>query len=90
VDFTFAMTVVHETPGGEWFFKQFAETMKPGASLLLAEPAGHVKEPAADAGLVAAGPSCNAATPNCAAQENRLRRQLMNFQFPQRSREEIL
>ena len=56
------MTVVHETPGGEWFFRQVAETMKPGTSLLLAEPAGHVKEPAfaaelaaaADAGLVAA------------------------------------
>jgi SAM-dependent methyltransferase len=62
VDFTFAMAVVHETPGAEWFFKQVTEAMKPGATLLLAEPAGHVKEPeftaelkaAADAGLVPA------------------------------------
>jgi 2-polyprenyl-3-methyl-5-hydroxy-6-metoxy-1,4-benzoquinol methylase len=44
VDFVLAMAVVHETPGASWFFGQVAEAMKPGATLLLAEPSGHVKE----------------------------------------------
>ncbi len=54
VDFTLAMAVVHETPGDAWFFSQVAEAMKPGATLLLAEPAGHVKESAFTAELEAA------------------------------------
>lgn len=54
VDFTFAMAVVHETPGPAWFFNQVAETMKPGATLLLAEPRGHVKEAEFAAELAAA------------------------------------
>jgi ubiquinone/menaquinone biosynthesis C-methylase UbiE len=44
VDFTLAMAVVHETPGADWFFGQVGPAMKPGASLLLAEPSGHVTE----------------------------------------------
>lgn len=44
VDFTFAMAVVHETPGAAWFFNQVADAMKPGGTMLLAEPSGHVKD----------------------------------------------
>lgn len=44
VDFTLAMAMVHETPSNDWFFGQVAEAMKPGANLLLAEPAGHVTD----------------------------------------------
>jgi len=44
VDFTFAMAVVHETPGPERFFNQIAEATKPGGAIFLAEPAGHVNE----------------------------------------------
>jgi SAM-dependent methyltransferase len=43
VDFTLAMAVVHEMPSSSRFFAEVAEAMKPGATLLLAEPAGHVK-----------------------------------------------
>ena len=42
VDFVLAFAVVHETPSAEGFFAEAARAMKPGASLLLAEPAGHV------------------------------------------------
>jgi ubiquinone/menaquinone biosynthesis C-methylase UbiE len=44
VDFALAMAVVHETPSNDWFFGQVAEAMKPGAILLLVEPAGHVTD----------------------------------------------
>jgi len=54
VDFTLAMAVVHEMPSPEWFFKQAAEATKPGGTLLLAEPAGHVKPEAFQAELDAA------------------------------------
>jgi 2-polyprenyl-3-methyl-5-hydroxy-6-metoxy-1,4-benzoquinol methylase len=43
VDFVLAMAVVHEMPSSSRFFAEVAEAMKPGASLLLAEPSGHVK-----------------------------------------------
>ncbi len=43
VDFAFAFAVVHEAPNTESFFLQIAQCLKPGGSLLLAEPAGHVK-----------------------------------------------
>ncbi len=46
VDFTLAMAVVHETPGAAWFFKQVSEATKPGGTVLLAEPSGHVKDAA--------------------------------------------
>ncbi len=54
VDFTLAMAVVHEMPSAAWFFDQAAEAMKPGATLLLAEPSGHVKQPEFEAELEAA------------------------------------
>lgn len=54
VDFALAMAVVHETPGASWFFNQVSEAMKPDGTLLLAEPAGHVKEDAFAAELEAA------------------------------------
>ncbi len=61
VDFTLAMAVVHEMPSATRFFAEAAATMKPGATLLLAEPSGHVKanefeeelKAAAEAGLTA-------------------------------------
>jgi ubiquinone/menaquinone biosynthesis C-methylase UbiE len=45
VDFTLAFAVVHEFPDQRRFFTEVAEVSKPGATLLLAEPRGHVKEP---------------------------------------------
>ncbi|HET9698701.1 MAG TPA: methyltransferase domain-containing protein [Terriglobales bacterium] len=44
VDFTLAFAVVHEFPSAEKFFAEAAAASKPGATLLLAEPTGHVKE----------------------------------------------
>ena len=43
VDFALAYAVVHEMPDAARFFRQVAAALKPGAHLLLAEPAGHVK-----------------------------------------------
>jgi tRNA A58 N-methylase Trm61 len=43
VDFTLAMAVVHEMPSASRLFAEAAAAMKPGATLLLAEPSGHVK-----------------------------------------------
>jgi 2-polyprenyl-3-methyl-5-hydroxy-6-metoxy-1,4-benzoquinol methylase len=51
VDFVLAMAVVHEMPSSRRFFAEVAETMKPGATLLLAEPSGHVKQDAFEAEL---------------------------------------
>jgi len=44
VDFTLAFAVVHEMPSSESFFSEVARASKPGASVLFAEPAGHVKQ----------------------------------------------
>lgn len=44
VDFAFAFAVVHELPSTETFFTEVAHVLKPGARVLLAEPAGHVKD----------------------------------------------
>jgi ubiquinone/menaquinone biosynthesis C-methylase UbiE len=44
LDFVFAFAVVHELPSAAFFFAEAARAMKPGAALLLAEPAGHVSE----------------------------------------------
>ena len=60
VDFALAFAMVHELPDEVRFFSQMAAALKPGASLLLVEPGGHVKPDefdaelkiAADAGLV--------------------------------------
>lgn len=43
VDFTLAFAVVHEMPSSQLFFGEVAQASKPGASVLFAEPAGHVK-----------------------------------------------
>ncbi len=42
VDFTLAFAMVHEMPAPGPFFAQAAAVSKPGARLLLVEPAGHV------------------------------------------------
>jgi ubiquinone/menaquinone biosynthesis C-methylase UbiE len=44
VDFTLAFFMVHEMPSTSRFFAEAAEAMKPGATLLLSEPPGHVKK----------------------------------------------
>ncbi len=43
-DFVLAFAVVHELPAAASFFREAARAMKTGASLLLAEPAGHIGE----------------------------------------------
>jgi SAM-dependent methyltransferase len=42
VDFTLAFAMVHEMPSASRFFGEAAEVSKPGSTLLLAEPRGHV------------------------------------------------
>ena len=54
VDFTPALAVVHELPSAERFFTEAAKASKPGAGLLIAEPAGHVKTADFEAQLQAA------------------------------------
>jgi len=44
IDFVFAGFVVHEMPAAASFFAEATKAMKPGATLLLAEPAGDVSE----------------------------------------------
>jgi SAM-dependent methyltransferase len=54
VDFTLAFAVVHELPSASRFFTEVAQASKPGAGLLLVEPAGHVTEAEFQAELEAA------------------------------------
>jgi ubiquinone/menaquinone biosynthesis C-methylase UbiE len=42
VDFALVFAMVHEVPRQDAFFAETAQALKPGASLLLAEPSGHV------------------------------------------------
>jgi SAM-dependent methyltransferase len=42
VDFVFAFAMVHEVPDAERFFAEVAAALRPGGTLLLAEPTGHV------------------------------------------------
>ena len=44
VDFTLVFAVVHEMPSSASFFNEAARASKAGASVLFAEPAGHVKQ----------------------------------------------
>ncbi|PKR88959.1 methyltransferase type 11 [Pleomorphomonas diazotrophica] len=44
IDFVLAFAVVHELGDAANFFREAAAAMKSGATLLLAEPAGHVSE----------------------------------------------
>jgi len=43
IDFTLAVAVVHEFPSAERFFAEVSQASKPGATVLLVEPAGHVQ-----------------------------------------------
>jgi SAM-dependent methyltransferase len=54
VDFTLAFAMVHELPAAAPFFREVAWASKPGARLLLVEPAGHVTASVFDAELQAA------------------------------------
>jgi ubiquinone/menaquinone biosynthesis C-methylase UbiE len=54
VDFTLACAVVHEMTSASRFFAEAAQASKPGATLLLVEPSGHVKEAEFKAELEAA------------------------------------
>jgi len=54
VDFTLAFAVVHEFPDAGRFFAEVAAASKPGASLLMAEPTGHVDTATFEAELQAA------------------------------------
>jgi SAM-dependent methyltransferase len=51
VDFAVAIAMVHEIPDPGRFFAETAATLKPGARLLLVEPAGHVDDAAFQAEL---------------------------------------
>ena len=42
VDFALAFAMVHELPDEATFFAQVARALRPGGTLLLSEPAGHV------------------------------------------------
>lgn len=44
VDFTLAFAVVHEFPDARRFFAELAGAGRPGSTVLVAEPKGHVKE----------------------------------------------
>ena len=46
VDFILAVAMVHELPSAERFFREAALVLRPGAPLLLIEPAGHVSSAA--------------------------------------------
>jgi|SRR5271157_1039707 len=54
VDFTLAFAMVHELPAAAPFFREVAQASKPGARLLLVEPAGHVTASHFDGELQAA------------------------------------
>lgn len=51
VDFVLAAAVVHELPDQAHFFQEAAAALKPGGSLLLVEPSGHVDNKAYEAEL---------------------------------------
>lgn len=54
-DFVLAVAVVHELPSAGTFFREAAAALKPGGRMLLAEPAGHVKQATFDEELALAG-----------------------------------
>lgn len=54
VDFALAFAVVHEMPAASSFFAEVFQALKPGACLLLVEPAGHVNDADFAAELTAA------------------------------------
>jgi ubiquinone/menaquinone biosynthesis C-methylase UbiE len=54
VDFVLAFWMVHEMPSAEVFFGEAADALKPGGTLLLVEPKGHVKREKFEQELAAA------------------------------------
>jgi ubiquinone/menaquinone biosynthesis C-methylase UbiE len=54
VDLVFAFAVVHELPDAGRFFAEVSPTLKPGGTVLIAEPAGHVKAADFEASMAAA------------------------------------
>ena len=54
VDFVLAFAMVHEFPDAGRFFAEASEALKPGGTLLLAEPGGHVPGKAFDRELASA------------------------------------
>ena len=54
VDFVLAFAVVHEMPAADAFFTEAAAALKPGGTLLLAEPVGHISADKFEAELRAA------------------------------------
>jgi SAM-dependent methyltransferase len=54
VDFTLAFAVVHELPSAARFFAEVADASRQGASLLLAEPTGHLASEEFESELAAA------------------------------------
>ena len=57
VNFVLAFAMVHDLPSEKVFFAEAARAMKPGARLLLVEPAGHVGGGAFERGLAGAAES---------------------------------
>jgi len=57
VDFALVFAVVHELPSADAFFSETSRALKPGATLLLAEPYGHVTSAEFDAELATAAKS---------------------------------
>ena len=55
VDFALAFAMVHELPDTGGFFRELAGTLKPGGTVLLVEPGGHVKAENFDGELALAG-----------------------------------
>ncbi len=51
VDFALAFAMVHEVPNPAMLFKEMHHVLKPGGTLLLVEPAGHVRPQAFEATL---------------------------------------
>ena len=53
-DLVVAFAVVHKMPSAATFFTEAARAMKPGAKMLLAEPAGHIRQEEFDSELALA------------------------------------
>ncbi|HLE00403.1 MAG TPA: class I SAM-dependent methyltransferase [Bdellovibrionota bacterium] len=54
IDFVLAMAMVHEVPSAKHLFEELHAALKPAARVLVAEPAGHVKETEFGASVLAA------------------------------------